>query len=365
MANWAMEYLFQNWQGLVWLGGAAVSGLILHVILFGMLKVFARKSHNVLSESVVKHGSGPSRLIIPLFFIRFVMPFMPPLSPRTGAFINHLFEILLICAIGWLCIKFISILEEVILSRFRMEDADNLHARKIYTQIRILKKVVIVVVGLLALAAVLMTFQKIRVLGTSILASAGIAGIIVGFAAQKSLATLLAGVQIAITQPIRIDDVVIVENDWGRIEEITLTYVVVRIWDLRRLIVPITYFLEKPFENWTRVSADLIGSVFLYVDYTVPVEEVRAELQRILEKSEKWDGRVSALQVTNTTDKSMELRALVSAKDSSKAWDLRCYVREQLIEFLQKNYPHGLPRVRAEIGDGKDEGNGIESTRDE
>jgi small-conductance mechanosensitive channel len=365
MVNGAVEYFLQNWRGLAWLGGAAVSGLLLNFIIFKVLQFFTRGSRSVLSVSWVKHGRGPSRLIIPVLFIRFVMPFIPPLSTKTTAFINHFFEILLICAIGWLCIKVVSILEEVILSRYKMEDADNLHARKIYTQIRILKKVVIIVVGLLALAAILITFQKIRLLGTSILASAGIAGIIVGFAAQKSLATLLAGVQIAITQPIRIDDVVIVENDWGRIEEITLTYVVIRIWDLRRLIVPITYFLEKPFENWTRVSADLIGSVFLYVDYTVPVEEVRTELQRILEKSEKWDGRVSALQVTNATDKSMELRALVSAKDSSKAWDLRCYVREKLIAFLQKNHPHGLPRVRAEIRDGKGEGKETESPRDE
>jgi small-conductance mechanosensitive channel len=213
---------------------------------------------------------------------------------------------------------------------------------------------VIVVVGLLTLAAILMTFEKVRYLGTSILASAGIAGLIVGFAAQRSIATLLAGIQIAITQPIRIDDVVIVENEWGRIEEITLTYVVVRIWDLRRLILPITYFLEKPFQNWTRVSADILGTIFLYVDYTVPVEAVRAEFRRILEKSGKWDGRVSVLQVTNTTERTVELRALVSATDSSSAWELRCHVREKLIEFLQKNYPHALPRLRAEISDQSD-----------
>jgi small-conductance mechanosensitive channel len=194
-----------------------------------------------------------------------------------------------------------------------------------------------------------MTFEKVRQLGATLLASAGIVGIIVGIAAQKSIATLFAGIQLAITQPMRIDDVVIVENEWGRIEEITLTYVVVRIWDLRRLIVPITYFLEKPFQNWTRISADILGTVFLYVDYTVPVEAVRTELRRILESSPLWDGQVCVLQVTNATERTVELRALMSAADSSSGWGLRCEVREKLIEFIRQNYPEGLPKVRAEL----------------
>jgi small-conductance mechanosensitive channel len=194
-----------------------------------------------------------------------------------------------------------------------------------------------------------MTFDKVRQLGTTLLASAGIVGIIVGLAAQKSISTLFAGIQLAITQPIRIDDVVIVENEWGRIEEISLTYVVVRIWDLRRLIVPITYFLEKPFQNWTRISADLLGTVFLYVDYTVPVEAVRSELKSILENSKLWDGRVCVLQVTNASERTVELRALMSAADSSSAWELRCEVREKLIAFIRQNYPDALPKVRAEL----------------
>ncbi|MDH3556239.1 MAG: mechanosensitive ion channel family protein, partial [Deltaproteobacteria bacterium] len=178
---------------------------------------------------------------------------------------------------------------------------------------------------------------------------AGIVGIIVGLAAQKSISTLFAGIQMAITQPIRIDDVVIVENEWGRIEEITLTYVVVRIWDLRRLIVPITYFLEKPFQNWTRISAEILGTVFLYVDYTVPVEAVRTELRRILENSPLWDGQICLLQVTNATERTTELRAIISATDASNAWELRCEVREKLIGFIRQNYPDGLPKVRAEL----------------
>jgi small-conductance mechanosensitive channel len=212
-----------------------------------------------------------------------------------------------------------------------------------------LRKVVIFIVAVLTLGIVLMTFDKVRQLGTSILASAGIAGIVIGFAAQRSIANLLAGLQLAFTGPINIDDVVIVEGEWGRIEEMTLTYVVVRIWDLRRLILPITYFIEKPFQNWTRVSADILGTVYLYVDYTVPVQAIREELERLLKNSEKWDGKVCSLQITDSKEQVVELRALMSAADASKAWELRCLIREQLISFVQKNYPESLPRMRAEI----------------
>jgi small-conductance mechanosensitive channel len=191
----------------------------------------------------------------------------------------------------------------------------------------------------------------VRQFGTAIIASAGVAGIIVGFAAQKSIATLLAGFQIALTQPIRIDDVVIVENEWGRIEEITLTYVVVSIWDLRRLVLPITYFIEKPFQNWTRTSADILGTVFIHVDYSAPLDELRAELTRILEASPLWDRKVAVLQVTDAKERTLEVRALASARDASAAWDLRCEVREKLIAYLQKNHPGSLPRLRARMED--------------
>jgi small-conductance mechanosensitive channel len=186
-------------------------------------------------------------------------------------------------------------------------------------------------------------------LGASVLASAGVIGIIVGFAAQRTIANLFAGFQLAMTQPIRIDDVVIVENEWGRIEEITLTYVVVRIWDLRRLIVPLSYFIERPFQNWTRAQSDILATVFLYTDYAVPVDAMREELKRILAQAPDWDGKVCVLQVTNASDRSVELRALASAADASKAWNLRCEIREKLIFFVQQNYPDSLPRVRAEM----------------
>ena len=186
-------------------------------------------------------------------------------------------------------------------------------------------------------------------MGVSLFASAGVAGIILGFAAQKLIGNVLAGFQIAISQPIRIDDLVIVEKEWGWIEEINLTYVVVRIWDKRRLILPTTYFIDKPFQNWTRVSADILGTVFIYTDYTVPVDKLREELSRILKTDKNWDGKVNVLQVTDSTEQTMEIRALMSALDSPSAWDLRVNVREKLISYLQKNYPESLPKSRIEM----------------
>jgi small-conductance mechanosensitive channel len=218
-----------------------------------------------------------------------------------------------------------------------------------YTQVMVLKKIAVGAIALFAIASMLMVFQSVRQFGTAIIASAGVAGIVIGFAAQKSLGTLLAGFQIAMTQPIRIDDVVIVEGEWGNIEEITLTYVVVRIWDLRRLIVPITYFIEKPFQNWTRTSADILGTILLQVDYGVPVDAVRQELTRILEASPNWDRKVNVLQVTDAKERTLELRALASSSDAGKSWDLRCEVREKLVAFIQKNYPDSLPRLRATL----------------
>ena len=244
-----------------------------------------------------------------------------------------------------------SILDDFVLTQYKIDVKDNLKARKIKTQLQVFKRIVIFVVGIIALATMLMTFETVRQLGTNILASAGIIGIIVGVAAQRTLATLLAGIQLAVTQPIRLDDVVIVENEWGRIEEITLTYVVVRIWDLRRLILPITYFIEKPFQNWTRATADILGTVSLYADYTVPIQAVREELHRILQNSELWDRKAWGLQVTNASERTIELRALMSSLDASDAWNLRCDVREKLIEFIRGNYPDSLPKIRAEIGD--------------
>ena len=270
--------------------------------------------------------------------------------PHITDLFRHVLGVCIICAVSWLCVRLVTGLEEFLLKQYNIEAEDNLSARKMYTQLRIVKRIVTVIIIIIGFAAILMTFEKVRLLGTSLLASAGIAGIIIGFAAQRSLATLFAGLQIAFTQPIRIDDVVIVENEWGRIEKITLTYVVVRIWDLRRLVLPITYFTEKPFQNWTRVTSEILGTVFIYVDYTASAQKIREKYFEILEQSKLWDGKVRNLQVTNTTERTMELRVLMSAKDASAAWDLRCEVREKLIDFIQQNYPDALPKVRVISG---------------
>lgn len=280
-----------------------------------------------------------------LLIIRLILPVK--LSEEYILILKQTTSLFFIALVSFLLVKATYVLDEYVIGRFDIDQKDNLRARKVRTQLNVLKKIVIIVVCILALGTMLMTFEKVRQLGTTILASAGIIGIVVGMAAQRTIGTFIAGLQIAFTQPIRIDDVVIVENEWGRIEEITLTYVVVKIWDLRRLVVPITYFIEKPFQNWTRVTADLLGTVYIYVDYTVPVEEVRAELQKILKDSELWDGKVCVLQVTNTSEHTLELRALMSAKDASTAWSLRCHVREKLVEFIQKNHPESLPKLRA------------------
>ncbi len=249
-------------------------------------------------------------------------------------------------------IRLIKVGEDYVGSRYIINIPDNLYARKVHTQIRVIKKVLVVVVLIISFSTFLMTFEKIRQFGTSLLASAGIVGIILGFAAQKSIATLFAGLQIAITQPFRIDDVVIVENEWGWIEEINLTYIVVRIWDLRRLIVPPSYFIDKPFQNWTRTSASILGTVFIYADYKAPIQSIRNELRRILDNTELWDKKVCNLQITNASSQTIEIRALMSASTSPIAWDLRCLVREKLIVFLQENFPESLPRYRIELEKG-------------
>ncbi|HYW96117.1 MAG TPA: mechanosensitive ion channel domain-containing protein, partial [Bacteroidales bacterium] len=254
--------------------------------------------------------------------------------------------ILIIATVAWISVNFIQIIRLLLLNRYDMSTKDNLRARKVYTQFRILERIIIFIIIFMAIAIALMTFDSIRKIGFSLFASAGVAGIILGLAAQQMIGTILAGFQIAITQPIRIEDVVIVEGEWGWIEEITLTYVVVRIWDKRRLVVPTTYFIQKPFQNWTRTSAEILGTVFLYTDYTMPVDELRKEFERLLKASEYWDGNVGNIQITNSTERTMEIRMLMSAVDSPTAWDLRVYIREKLIEYMQTNHPDKLPVTR-------------------
>ncbi len=353
-----MQEFFQNWEAILLLVGAVtgtiIIGLAAHMVVFHALQQIAKRTATVLDASIYRHCRRPAQMIMPLLLLRLALPVMPvTLSPAVEERIGLLISILLIMAFAWLFIRLTSVLEDFILSRYKLDVQDNLEARKIYTQMDIIRKIVILVIAIVTLAVILMSFENFRQIGVSILASAGIAGLVIGLAAQKTLANMLAGIQIAITQPIRIDDVVIVENEWGRIEEINLTYVVVAIWDKRRLVLPISYFIERPFQNWTRVSADILGTVLLYVDYTVPIEEIRRELRRVLEESEYWDGDVCGLVVTDAKEQTLELRALMSAPDSGAAWNLRCEVREKLIVFVQKNYPQALPKVRAELVEAK------------
>ncbi|HDO22798.1 MAG TPA: mechanosensitive ion channel family protein [Nitrospirae bacterium] len=308
----------------------------------------SRRTGTPFDDLLIKHTRRPLKAIIPLIMVYLVLPFLGLSAPKLEA-LRHILSLFMIASVSWLLVHVLFIAEDVIMSRYDIGGRDNLKARKVYTQVQVFKRVVTVVIGILGFAAMLMTFDKVRQLGTSILASAGVIGIIIGFAAQRTIATIFAGFQIAVAQPIRIDDVVIVEGEWGRIEEITLTYVVVKIWDLRRLIVPIAYFIEKPFQNWTRASAEMLGTVYFYVDYTIPLQEIRNELKRVVESSDLWDGKVCGLVVTNARENTLEIRALISAADSGKQWNLRCLVREKIIEFIQKNYPDALPRVRAEL----------------
>jgi len=347
-----MAEFFQNLKPILYsLGiiiGAGITGFVVHFIIFKILSRLQRTTSNALYRFLIKHTRRPLKYLIVLLAMNIVIPIVE-LPQGLNYFLDSAFRSLFIISVSWLIIALTAVGEDVILSRYDVNVKDNLQARKIYTQTQTIRKILAVVIIIVAVALVLMGFERFRVLGTGIIASAGLASLVIGFAAQKIFGNFLAGIQIAFTQPIRVDDVVIVENEWGRIEEITLTYVVVRIWDLRRLVLPIGYFIEKPFQNWTRVSADLLGTVFIYADYTIPVNEIREELHRILKSSDKWDSKVWGLQVTNATERTMELRALMSAVDSSTAWGLRCEVREKIIEFVQKNYPGTLPKTRAEL----------------
>ncbi|WP_321997371.1 mechanosensitive ion channel domain-containing protein [Draconibacterium orientale] len=291
-------------------------------------------------------------LLIAVYFLVFVEK-RELVSPDYYNFFKKAGSILLIVSIAWSLMAILRAFKKVILSKFDTSKEDNLRQRKFLTQFNIMESIIYFLIVLIAIGASLMLFEEVRQLGISLFASAGVAGIIIGFAAQKLIATVLAGLQIAITQPIRIDDVVVIENEWGRIEEITLTYVVVKIWDQRRLVVPSTYFFEKPFQNWTRTSAEILGTVFLYTDYHVSFDALREELTRLLDSTPLWDKRVNVLQVTDAKEYGVEIRALVSAKDSPTAWDLRVFIREKMIEFIQKNYPESLPRTRVVFEQGE------------
>ncbi|EMP56209.1 mechanosensitive ion channel family protein [Marinobacter santoriniensis NKSG1] len=257
----------------------------------------------------------------------------------------------LILAMTWAAVRLTSAIGEVIVAMNPVLEGQWQRARKVETQTRFLVRCLNILIVIIGFGAALMTFESVRQVGASVLASAGVGGIILGFAARPVLSNLLAGMQIALTQPFRIDDVLHVQGEWCWVEEVTATYVVLRVWDLRRLVVPLQWFIENPFQNWSRKSADLLGTVFIWVDYTMPVEPLREEFKRLLDESDQWDGKVATVQVTDSNDQAMQVRFLMSAPDSSKNWDLRCAVREGLVTYVQKHYPSHLPRMRARLVD--------------
>jgi len=312
------------------------------------LKAWAGKTSSKLDDLVVPLLGRSLRVILPVVGIIFALP-MIGLSPESAGVLGKGSSILIIGVVAYVLFQAVGLGEEAVLAQFDIKAADNLQARKVYTQVHVLSKTLYVIISIFTIASVLMLFEEVRQFGTSILASAGVLGIIIGFAAQRTIANLFAGFQLAMTQPIRMDDVVIVEGEWGRIEEITLTYVVVHIWDDRRLVVPLSYFIEKPFQNWTRVSAELLGSVFVWADYAMPIAQLRPAVERIVKECKDWDQRFRNLQVTDTTDRAMQLRVLATAADASKAWNLRCDIREKLLTFIQEQLPQGLPRLRASL----------------
>lgn len=330
---------------------AICAGMLLSFLLRKAFVIFSRFWLTFIISSIVKNLQGPVNFLLPLLCLNTAFSLMKmPVAYRL--ILDKTCEILLTVLVALVLIRIIKIMEDYFYHKYDLTKIDNLKERKIKTQLQFVRKLAISLIIVVTIAIVLLSFESMRKIGAGLLTGVGIGGIIIGFAAQKSLGNLLAGFQIAFTQPIRIDDVVIAEGEWGRIEEITLTYVVVNIWDERRLILPITYFVEKPFQNWTRVSAQLLATVFLHLDYTVPIPPLRDELSRLLHINPLWDKRVNVVQVTDNTADTIEIRFLMSARTSSEAFDLRCEVREHMIAFVRENYPQSLPRTRIEYNNG-------------
>ncbi|WP_217603872.1 mechanosensitive ion channel family protein [Chitinophaga sp. GbtcB8] len=332
----------------------AACALITGYIIKWLLALFIHKTTKTpvedysMMRSIVKRLGRPVNFFLPVLVLDMMMPLMD-LQPKQLKLLSSTVEVLLIITFGYVLIGIVKVFEDYIVHAYDLRKANNLRERKIRTQLQFLRKIAVTIIIILVLCAVLLSFDSLRKIGTGLLTGVGVGGIIVGFAAQRSLGNFLAGLQIAFTQPIRIDDVLIVENEWGRVEEITLTYVVLGIWDQRKLILPINYFIEKPFQNWTRTGSAILGTVFLYLDYSAPVDALREEFFRLVEDHPLWDKRVKVMQITNATDRTMEVRLLISAVNSGQAFDLRCFLRERMIAFVQEKYPESLPKTRAEI----------------
>lgn len=326
---------------------AVILGAVLvHVAVFRTLFRFGWRSET--ARRIEAGLRWPARTLTALVVALVALP-LADLDPDLRSAGAQLVVVAIIGALAWSATRGVRVFEDTVLDRLDVGARDNLYARRRLTQVVVIRRVATVVITVLAVAAALLTFDSARSVGASVLASAGVIGLLAGIAAQATLGNFVAGLQIAFAEPIRLDDVVVVEGEWGNIEEITLTYVVVRIWDRRRLVLPTSYFLEQPFENWTRQRAQVIGSVVLHLDYRAPIDDLRAELQRAVEASDRWDGEVLVLQVIESTESTIVVRALMSAEDAATAWDLRCEVRERLVAWLREHHPEALPVTRIEV----------------
>src|SRR5687767_6115003 len=288
-------------------------------------------------------------IFIVLLLINFWLPVIP-MSPKSHYVSNKIIDIMLTLSFAGILVALVKVGQDYFYHRYDLNKPDNLKERKIRTQLDFLRKLIVALIVIVTICVILLSFENLRKLGTGLLTGVGIGGIIIGFAAQRSLSNLLAGFQIAFTQPLRLDDALLVEGEFGKVEEITLTYVVLKLWDERRLVLPINYFIEKPFQNWTRSSTELLGTVILFTDYNLPIEPMRTELTRLLHQSKYWDGRVNVVHVTDATESTVQVRALMSARNSSDLFELRCYIRENLIKFINDNLGESLPKNRMMIG---------------
>lgn len=329
-------------------GSGLIGGLIARHVLMLAVGQFTKRTKITLDDALLATWRGPSMIIFPAFGIQLALTAVPDEAAIQG-FIRHLITISFIVGVAWLVMAILNQGGRLLLLRKRSDDQPVFTHRALETRIHLLTRIANTIVAVIAGAIVLMTFPGVKELGASILASAGIAGVVAGLAAQSLLANVLSGIQLALTEPIRLGDAVVIEGEFGTVEEIGASFVIVRTWDLRRLIIPLSFFMENRFENWTLTSSDLLGSAMLHVDYSAPIDALRNELNRILNESSDWDRKVAVLQVTDATDRTIQVRALMSAGNPATLWNLRCEVREKLIQFLQQNHVQTLPRLRAEI----------------
>ncbi len=325
---------------------AVIVAWLIHAAILAILRRLLGGRRPYL-RTILAATKNPTRLGLLILAIAIALP-TAPLDPHIRSMLARMLGLATICLLGWIALTALQIATNLYLLNFRIDTADNLLARKHVTQIRVLVRVLDTVIIMVTLGLALMSFDSVRQYGVSLFASAGAAGIIFGLAAQPVLSNLIAGVQLAVTQPIRLEDAVTVQNEYGWIEEITATYVVIRLWDLRRLIVPLSFFIQQPFYNWTRQAAANLGAVLLYLDYTAPIDLIRQKAVEIVAQSKSWGGKVINVQVTNTSPQAMELRVLVSADTAGETSNLCAYVREMLIGFIQREYPDALPRSRSE-----------------